>query len=206
MGSRMRNRRKEPGSICFAACHVIRSRLNRLPMRRRHGVFEAMPVRRTILSPGAMFSTCIRARSVSVSMAFPTINGERMRQSSATEICGFTLIELLVVMAILATLLSIAAPRYFESVDRAKEAVLRTDLRMLREAIDKYQADSGRLPDSLDRLVAARYLRSIPEDPITESATSWIVQSHPDGKTAGVYDVRSGSKGAGRDGSQYSSW
>jgi general secretion pathway protein G len=129
-----------------------------------------------------------------------------MKQPSAAAIRGFTLIELLVVMAILATLLSIAAPRYFESVDRAKEAALRTDLRMLREAIDKYQADSGHLPESLDRLVAARYLRSVPEDPITESATSWIVQQHPDGKTAGVYDVRSGSKGTSRDGSQYGSW
>jgi general secretion pathway protein G len=129
-----------------------------------------------------------------------------MKHPLAAAMRGFTLIELLVVMAILATLLSIAAPRYFESVDRAKESALRTDLRMLREAIDKYQADTGHLPDSLDRLVAARYLRSIPEDPITESVATWVVQPHPDGKTPGVYDVRSGSKGTSRDGVSYVSW
>lgn len=66
---------------------------------------------------------------------------------------GFTLIELLVVMAILATLLSLVAPRYFDSVERGKEAALRTNLRMLREAIDKHRADTGRLPESLGQLV-----------------------------------------------------
>src|SRR5690242_11400756 len=75
---------------------------------------------------------------------------------------GFTLIELLVVLAILATLLTIAAPRYFESVDRAKEAALRTDLRVIRDAIDKHRADTGKLPETLQRLVEARYLRSLP--------------------------------------------
>jgi general secretion pathway protein G len=119
---------------------------------------------------------------------------------------GFTLIELLVVMAILATLLSIAAPRYFESVDRAKEAALRTDLRLLREAIDKHRADTGRLPDNLEQLAQARYLRAVPADPITDSATTWVVVPHPDGKTAGVFDVRSGSAKTARDGSTYASW
>jgi len=139
-------------------------------------------------------------------MASLTGNGERVKQFPTTPVRGFTLIELLVVMAILATLLSIAAPRYFESVDRAKEAALRSDLRILREAIDKFNADTGHLPNSLNQLVEARYLRSIPEDPVTESATSWIVQAHPDGKTPGVYDVRSGSKGASRDGANFASW
>ena len=119
---------------------------------------------------------------------------------------GFTLIEMLVVMAILATLLSIAAPRYFESLGRAKEAALRTDLRVLREAIDKHAADTGRLPDSLQALVTQKYLRSVPVDPVTDSAADWILVPHPDGQTPGIYDVRSGAPGTGRDGSAYSSW
>jgi general secretion pathway protein G len=118
---------------------------------------------------------------------------------------GFTLIELLVVLAILATLLSIAAPRYFESVDRAKETALKTDLRAFRDAIDKHRADTGRLPESLQRLVEGRYLRVIPVDPVTDSA-GWVVIAHPDGTTQGVYDVRSGAQGEARDGTRYDSW
>lgn len=119
---------------------------------------------------------------------------------------GFTLIELLVVMAILATLLALAAPRYFESVERAKEAALHTDLRLLREAIDKHRADTGRLPDSLDQLAQARYLRAVPMDPITDRADTWLLVPAPDGATAGVYDVRSGAAGVARDGTVYTSW
>lgn len=119
---------------------------------------------------------------------------------------GFTLIELLVVMAILATLLSIAAPRYFESVDRAKEAALKTDLRLIREAIDKHRGDTGRLPETLQRLVEARYLRSVPIDPVTDSSADWIMIPHPDGQTPGVYDVRSGARGEARDGTRFDTW
>ena len=119
---------------------------------------------------------------------------------------GFTLIELLMVMAILALLLSIAAPRYFESVDRAKEVALRTNLRQLRESIDKYHADAAAYPESLQKLVDARYLRNVPADPITDSVTTWILVAHPDGVTQGVYDVRSGAAGNGRDGTAYVTW
>lgn len=119
---------------------------------------------------------------------------------------GFTLIEMLVVMAILATLLSLAAPRYFDSLARAQEAALKTDLRVLREAIDKHHADTGRLPETLQQLVQARYIRALPVDPITERADSWILVPAPDGVTPGVYDVRSGAPGQGRDGSPYRSW
>jgi general secretion pathway protein G len=119
---------------------------------------------------------------------------------------GFTLIELLVVMAILATLLSIAAPRYFEAVDRAKEAALKTDLRVLRDAIDKHRGDTGRLPGSLQELVASRYLRSVPVDPLADTAQAWVLVPHPDGQTAGVYDVRSGAAGQARDGTPFDTW
>lgn len=119
---------------------------------------------------------------------------------------GFTLIELLVVMTILAGLLAIAAPRYFDSLDRAKEATLRTDLRMLREAIDKHRADTGRLPETLQQLAQARYLRAVPVDPITDRADTWVPVPAPDAALRGVYDVRSGAPGLARDGTTYASW
>jgi general secretion pathway protein G len=134
-----------------------------------------------------------------------TARHERLAARSGRS-SGFTLIELLVVMAILATLLSIVAPRYFESVDRAKEVALRTDLRMLREAIDKHRADRGQFPDSLQRLAELRYLRSVPLDPVTDSALTWTVTAHPDGTTPGVYDVHSGSPETANDGTPYASW
>jgi general secretion pathway protein G len=119
---------------------------------------------------------------------------------------GFTLIELLVVITIMAVLLSIAAPRYFGSVDRAREATLKTNLRVIREAIDKYRADTGKLPDNLNRLAESRYLRSVPVDPITERSDGWMLQPHPDGLTPGVYDVHSAAEGVGQDGTAYASW
>lgn len=126
--------------------------------------------------------------------------------SSAGRLRGFTLVELLVVMAILAMLLSLAAPRYFDSLERAKEASLRTNLRMLRESIDKYRGDTGRFPESLQQLVDARYLRAIPADPVTDATTTWVLLPHPDGSTPGTYDVRSGASGASRDGSAFQTW
>ncbi len=118
---------------------------------------------------------------------------------------GFTLIELLVVMAIIATLLSIVAPRYFKSLDRSKETVLRQDLNIMRDAIDKFYGDTGKYPLSLDELAQRRYLRAIPVDPLTESAETWIVISPPD-DTEGVYDVRSGSPEKAQDGTPYVTW
>ena len=119
---------------------------------------------------------------------------------------AFTLIELLVVMAIIATLLTIAVPRYFASVERSKEAVLRQNLATLRESLDKYLADTGQYPGSLDELVARKYLRSVPVDPITESATTWLLVASTDPQRIGVADVRSGAQKAASDGSNYVDW
>jgi general secretion pathway protein G len=76
----------------------------------------------------------------------------------------------------------------------------------LREAIDKHRADTGRLPESLEQLAQARYLRSVPIDPITDHTDTWLLVPARDGATAGVYDVRSGAPGAARDGTAYASW
>lgn len=119
---------------------------------------------------------------------------------------GFTLIELLVVMAIIATLLSIAAPRYFNSVEKSKEAVLHQNLVLTREALDKYYGDNGKYPDSLDDLVSKKYLRSLPVDPIANASTAWLIVPPDTTEKGGVFDIRSGAPGKARDGSEYKDW
>lgn len=119
---------------------------------------------------------------------------------------GFTLIELLVVMAIIATLLTIAVPRYFGSVDRSREVTLQQTLHVMRDAIDKFYGDNGRYPETVADLVEKRYIRVIPIDPITESAQTWVVVAPPDTTLKGsVYDVKSGAEGKTRDGVEFSS-
>jgi general secretion pathway protein G len=115
------------------------------------------------------------------------------------------LVELLVVLAIIATLLALAAPRYFQHVERSKEAVLRENLATLRDAIEQYQADRGAWPKNLDDLVDKSYLRAVPRDPITERNDSWIVIP-PEDEEDGVYDVKSGAEGAGVDGVPFIEW
>ncbi|MFT3735756.1 MAG: prepilin-type N-terminal cleavage/methylation domain-containing protein [Rhodocyclaceae bacterium] len=112
---------------------------------------------------------------------------------------GFTLIELLVVMAIIGVLLSIAAPRYFNHVEKAREGALKQSLAVMRDAIDKFYADTEHYPASLGELVEKRYLRSLPEDPYTGMRDSWQTESPPEGGE-GVFDVRSGASGTAADG------
>jgi len=119
---------------------------------------------------------------------------------------GFTLVELLVVMAIIATLLTIALPRYFGSVERSKEVALRQSLNTMRDAIDKFHADVGRYPEKLEELVEKRYIRAVPVDPITDSAETWVIVPVPNALAQGaVYDVRSGAKGNATDGKPFES-
>lgn len=120
---------------------------------------------------------------------------------------GFTLIELLVVMSVIATLLTIALPRYFQHLDRAREVTLKESLAVMREAIDKYQGDNGRYPDSLDDLVGKRYLRKVPVDPLTEASDTWVLVPPPgEPGSRQVWDVKSGAEGQGLDGSDYATW
>ncbi len=119
---------------------------------------------------------------------------------------GFTLIELLVVMAIIATLLSLAAPRYVGSVTKAKEASLHENLSSLRDVLDKYHADNGTYPAMLEELVTRRYLRRIPIDPMTDSNRTWIVVPPDDVRKGSIFDVRSGASGKARDGTAYRDW
>lgn len=119
---------------------------------------------------------------------------------------GFTLIELLVVMVIIAMLLTLAVPRYFSSVQRSKEAVLKQDLVRIRDSLDKYYGDVGKYPDTLDDLVTRKYLRHIPRDPITESESTWVIIPPNDPEKGAVYDVHSGAEGNSADGSPYQEW
>lgn len=119
---------------------------------------------------------------------------------------GFTLIELLVVLGIVALLLSLAVPRFFPSIDSAKETVLAENLRNTRAVIDQFYGDTGRYPESLDQLVEKKYLRSLPLDPITESTTTWLVVPPEDPTRGVVYSIRSGAPGTGRNGTPYSEW
>ena len=119
---------------------------------------------------------------------------------------GFTLIELLAVLAIIAMLLTIAVPYYFSSIDRSKEAVLRENLNQMRDAIGKYYADKGKYPESLDVLIAEKYLRKVPVDPVTESNATWIPVAPENPQSGGVYDVRSGAQGNALDGTAYVEW
>ncbi len=121
---------------------------------------------------------------------------------------GFTFIELIVVMAIVALLAGMTAPRYFASLERAKAASLRSSLAVMRDALDKYAADKGRHPDTLAQLVQDRYLRRVPEDPLTGSTYSWITLPPAAGTDlpGQVADVRSGAAGRAPDGSLYADW
>jgi len=116
---------------------------------------------------------------------------------------GFTLIEIMIVMAIIATLLTLVAPRYYKSVDRSKEVALKQNLLLIRDAVDKFYGDMGRYPESLEALVDQRYLRKIPIDPVTDSTSTWVILAPKDGRAGAVYDVRSGATGSAADGTPF---
>jgi general secretion pathway protein G len=119
---------------------------------------------------------------------------------------GFTLLELLVVLTIVALLLSLAAPQFLPNIHRAKESVLKHDLATMRDAIDKYYGDTGSFPSNLDQLVTGKYLRKIPLDPITESASTWIGVPADQAESGGFVDVHSGALSKARDGTVYATW
>ena len=125
---------------------------------------------------------------------------------SPTRRAGFTLIELLVVLGIVALLLTLAVPRYFPSIDKAKETILQDNLRNTRDVIDQFYVDRGRYPDSLEQLVEKKYLRSLPIDPITESTATWILIPPEDATKGALYGIKSGAPGMDRSGKPYSEW
>jgi len=119
---------------------------------------------------------------------------------------GFTMIELMVAMAIVAVMLTVAAPRYFSNIDKTKEAVLREDLYILRDAIDKFYADKNKYPEQLADLVTEKYLRSIPVDPYTRSSNSWVLLPPEDGSLGAIANVRSAAPNKAIDGTWFKDW
>ncbi len=122
---------------------------------------------------------------------------------------GFTLIELMVVIAIIALLVGIALPRYQNAQRKAREAVLRENLFILRQTIDQYFADKGYYPQDLNALVDEGYLRKIPVDPITGEAEWDEIQADMEtsldpSQPPGIWDVRSRASGQTLDGIDYS--
>lgn len=134
----------------------------------------------------------------------------RRRENSRRE-DGFTLIELVIVMAIIAILASLAIPNFVSSIRNAKEAVLKEDLHVMRNAIDSYTMDKNKAPQALDDLVQSGYLKSIPSDPMTHSNDTWVTSTDDtlestDQSEPGINDVHSGSEEVGSDGQMYSTW
>ena len=125
--------------------------------------------------------------------------------------CGFTLIELMIVMSLIVILAGIGLSVHANSQTRAREAVLKENLFRMRDALDQYYADKNAYPPSLDDLVTQKYLRAVPVDPFTQSATTWqtimseIDPANPSAQP-GVFDVKSGSDRTAMDGTQYSYW
>ena len=119
---------------------------------------------------------------------------------------GFTLIELMVVMTLIALLISIAVPRYFHSVEKAKEATLKQSLSVMRIAIDKFYGDNDRYPTSIKELVTKKYIRAVPVDPITESTETWVTQAPSMDSSNAVFDIKSGAPGTAKDGTAYAEW
>jgi general secretion pathway protein G len=145
-------------------------------------------------------------------MARTTRIGSRVRRLLAdSDQQGWTLIEMLVVLTIIMILASLALVQYSHSITSAKEAALKSDLFLMRDAIDQYYADKAAYPDSLQTLVSDGYLRAVPKDPFTQSADRWITtQATPapgsNSADAGIFDVKSGSDMVALDGSRYADW
>ena len=124
---------------------------------------------------------------------------------------GFTLLELMIVMVVIGLLAAIAIPAYTTNIKHAREAVLKEDLHIMRQAIDSYTVDKQKAPQSLDDLVQSGYIKVMPIDPFTHRSDTWMpVQSDTlstlDQTDSGIDDVHSGSQETAIDGTSYNSW
>lgn len=128
------------------------------------------------------------------------------KYSVIRRIAGFTLVELLVVLSILALLLSLAVPRYFSGVQRAKEQALKQQLTTTRKALDEFYADQGQYPETLQELVDKHYLDKLPWDAVAENNDTWVITAPELPLVGGVYTLHSSATGPAADGSLYTDW
>jgi general secretion pathway protein G len=147
-----------------------------------------------------------RARRLRLPVVTRQLTSSRIHQLDA----GFTIIEILVVLALISILTTIGMAQYRRGVTHAQEAVLKTDLFDLRDALDQYYADKGQYPASLDTLVTDGYIRKVPVDPFTNAADWQTILSDPDPTNptapSGIGDVKSASDRTATDGSKYADW
>ena len=137
------------------------------------------------------------------------MTGKAQRNGNRLAAAGFTLLELMIVISIIIILAAITLPQYQKTIMATREAVLRDDLRKMRSLIDQFAADKGRLPQSLDELASAGYMREIPADPFT-GKKEWQQDMGDDpnsleGQT-GLTDVHSLAEDTASDGSSYREW
>lgn len=122
---------------------------------------------------------------------------------------GFTLLELMIVISIIIILVSVALPQFQKTIMHARETVLHDDLFKMRSLIDQYAADKGKLPQQLDDLVSAGYMREVPKDPITDNK-DWVIAIGDDPYSTqagqGITDVHSASSDLSSEGTPYSEW
>jgi len=140
-----------------------------------------------------------------------TANGKIQHISSKKR--GFTLIEIIIVLTLIGIIVGLGLPQYKHAAKRAREAVLKEDLFLMRKLIHQYYTDKGKYPVSLQALVEDQYLRIIPVDPTTKSAETWVevketleIEDLASGIEPGVTDVFSGSDRIGTDGTPYNTW
>ncbi len=144
-------------------------------------------------------------------MVAPLILGRSCSRQEGSAEEGFTLLELMIVMVVIGLLAAIAIPAYTSNIRNAKEAVLKEDLHVMRQAIDSYTVDKQKAPQSLDDLVQAGYLKTMPIDPFTHRSDTWMpVQEDTlmslDQTESGIDDVHSGAQMTASDGTSYSTW
>jgi general secretion pathway protein G len=153
-----------------------------------------------------------RIKDLRLRLAGPSVHKSvNAARKSACATWGFTFVELMIVMAIISILLNVAIPIYTRSIIRAKESVLKNNLFTLHTVIDEYSYDKQKAPQSLDDLVSAGYLRTIPVDPMTGTSDSWKIipedaTNTVDQADPGIFDVRSGSDKTSLEGTPYSEW
>ena len=140
---------------------------------------------------------------------YASVRASRATAQRKVRLAGFTLLELMIVISIIIILAAVALPQYHKTIMHARETVLKDDLFKMRSLIDQYAADKGKLPQSLDDLITAGYMREVPKDPITDNK-DWNVVTGDDPYSTeggtGVTDVHSSSSEVSTEGTPYSDW